>query len=376
MDITYKLPHPVRLCCTETMEQGVRKQDAFFDLIFSDLDLELCSMDYLTSVLNERAPEIIKAQCFQGLSEHNIGMAISSMLIPYKFRKSDGNILTTSNDIDALLEKTDIGDEIPIAYLRPPFKNCYIEFTEDRLSSLKVFNEESGEHILEGVYLSEVEISPNTPQMASYEKSELFLKAFSDVFNKDKPFRVIDMMFTGSPVGKKHNADDALRIQGFYVHDDNLTIKEELKLIINRYGNDDDFANDVNYLSGILEHMAKVLLFTNCKQYRDTAFNEREELEKEISAIKSPSKIIKYNKKLRRTYNRLIIKPEDNVIYNSIHNNKHSDGHSPKKAHWRKGHFRMQPYGTGATSRKVIYIEPTIVGGVFADKKPYYVREK
>lgn len=376
MDMTYKLPHPVRLCCTELMELEIEKQDEFFDFIFSDLDLESSSMGYLTSILKNAAPNIFEYYVSQGLTEHNADMAVTTMLVPYKFRKLNGNILTTSNEIDFLLEKTDIGNEIPISYVRPPFKCCYIEFTEDRLSSLRVYNEESGEHILEGVYLSEVEIFPGSLQMASYEKSEHFLNLFSKSFNKNESFRIIDIMFTGSPVGKMNNADDALRVQAFYVFDDKLTIKDELGLIIERFGSDDDFCNDVNYLSTILEHMAKVLLFTNCKQYRDTAFNEREELEKKINSITSPGKLKKYSNKLRRTYNRLVIKPQDNIVYTSDVNNKHSNGHNPKRAHWRKGHFRMQPYGPGATSRKIIFIEPTVVGGVFAEKKSYNVREK
>ena len=52
-------------------------------------------------------------------------------------------------------------------------------------------------------------------KMASYEKSEHFLNLFSKSFNKNESFRIIDIMFTGSPVGKRNNADDALRVQAF-----------------------------------------------------------------------------------------------------------------------------------------------------------------
>jgi len=372
MDITYKLPHPVRICSSEHMEMELTQQDKMFDEILGDIDLENYSVDYLASLALSNAPQLKEYYKEQGLSEHNIGIAVGSILIPYKFRRLKGNILTTSNEIDGMLEETDIGDDIPIAYLRPPFKNCYIEFTEDRTSPISVFNIESGEHILEGVYMSEVEILPNTPQMKLYENSANF-KRFID-FNK--PLRIIDMMFTGSPIGKKSVTDDALRMQGFYVQDDKTTVNDELKSIVADYGSDDDFANDINYLEQALSHMAKVLLFVNCKQYRDTAFNERKELMKKVCSLKSPSKIKKYNKKLRRTYDRLIIKPEDHIVYEKSNNREHSSGHQSKKAHWRKGHFRMQPYGEGASKRKVIYIEPTVVGGVFAEKKPYSVRTK
>ncbi|EKF9168899.1 hypothetical protein QPB17_003568 [Vibrio cholerae] len=372
MDITYKLPHPVRTCSSEQLEMEIMQQDKMLDAILGDVDLENSGIDYLASLAVINAPELKKHYESMGLSNHNIGVAIGAMLTPYKFRRLDGNILTTSNAIDELLEKTDIGDDVPIAYLRPPFKNCYIEFTEDRTSPIRIYNSESGEHILEGVYLSEVDILPDSPQMKLYESAG----SFKNQIDFSKPLRTVDMMFTGSPIGKKNIMDDALRLQGFFVQNDKTTVNDELKIIVAKYGKDDDFANDINYLEMALSHVAKVLLFINCKQYRDTAFNERKELKKKVSSLKSLSKIKKYNKKLRRVYDRLIIKPEDHIVYERDNPRESSAGHQPKKAHWRKGHFRMQPYGEGASKRKVIYILPTVVGGIFAEKKSYNVRTK
>lgn len=369
MDITYKLPHPVRSKCSEATEKHITLQDGVYDQILESIDLEDSGMDFIVNTIVKGAPNLWEAYKSQSDTDHNAFIGLSTSVIPYKFRRLDGNILTTSNDIDKLLEKTEIGDDIPIAYLRPPFKNCYIEFTEDRSSSLKVYNEETQEHILEGVYISESVINPGSKAMDFY-------KSHAARLDITKPLRVLDLMFTGSPIGKSHNNDDALRIQGFYIQDNSITIKEELKRVEGLYGNDDDFAGDIDYLSATLNHMAKVLLFVNCKQYRDTAFNERQEIIKKVDSLKSPSKIKKYEKKLRKAYDRLIIKPEDHVIYEKSGSKNHSEGHAEKRTHWRKGHFRMQPYGVGATKRKVIFIEPTVVGGVFAKKKPYTVKDK
>lgn len=33
-----------------------------------------------------------------------------------------------------------------------------------------------------------------------------------------------------------------------------------------------------------------------------------------------------------------------------------------KRMHWRRGHFRHQPYGKGLTERKVVWLEPTLIG--------------
>jgi hypothetical protein len=36
--------------------------------------------------------------------------------------------------------------------------------------------------------------------------------------------------------------------------------------------------------------------------------------------------------------------------------------HASPRIHWRRGHFRQQPYGTGRTLRKTIWMEPMLVG--------------
>ncbi|WP_444939393.1 hypothetical protein [Microbulbifer sp. JMSA002] len=368
MDITYKLPHPVRISCNEIYEREIHQQDDFYDTVLSGVKIENSCLDYIGAIFDKKCPSLIDHYMTQGLTKHEAMIAISSTALPYKYRKTEGTILTTSKELDLLLENTDIGDDIPIAYLRPPFQNCYIEFTENRSSSLFVFNSETGEHILEGVYISETEILPGTVEMEAFKN-----KAEVDA---SKALRILDLMFTGSPVGKQNNKDDALRLQSFYIQDDNRTILEELESIECMYGGDADFVGDIPYLAKTLYHMAKVLLFINCKQYRDTAFNERKEIEKKLSSLKSFSKINKYKNKLRKSYNRLVIKPEDNVKYLKGDSNEHPSGVKSKKAHWRKGHFRMQPYGVGASKRKIVFIEPTVVGGIYAGKKIYTAKTK
>lgn len=370
MDITYKLPHPVRIKCTEQSEYDIEVVDRLFNDIFGDVNLENYTSNYLVNSIAKEAPHVYEAYRSANETEHLTGIQLASMLTLFKFRKLSGNILTTSDEIDQRLENTDIGDDIPITYLRPPFSTCYFEFTQSRTSSLKLYNQESGEHILEGVYISEALIEPGTEQM------KIFSESPKSIIDTSRPLRVLDLMFTGSPVNKKNALDDALRIQGFFIQDDNLTIKQALDDVIKRFGQDDDFAGDINYLSEALQHIAKVLLFSNCKQYRDTVFNERQEILKKMSSVKSPGKVKKFKNKLRKSYDRIIIKPEDHVVYQIEDSKEHSREHNSKAAHWRKGHFRMQPYGPGASRRKVLFIEPTVVGGIFANKKSYSIKEK
>lgn len=43
--------------------------------------------------------------------------------------------------------------------------------------------------------------------------------------------------------------------------------------------------------------------------------------------------------------------------------------HASPRLHWRRGHFRNQAYGENYSERKVIWIEPTLIGGENTDKK-------
>ncbi len=369
VDRTYYLPHPIRVTCTEEYEAYAKEKDKVFDsIVNSELDINNISCDHFFSLVKLNFPNYVKAIEMQENSEHLAGIKIICDIQEYKYRKCEGTIFTTSNSLDFLLKNTDIGNEIPLAYLRPPFKNCYIEFTTDRSSEISLLNSSTGLHILEGVYISETEILPNTEASSLYE-------GFRDIDIK-KPFRVIDLMFTGSPIKKADNRDDTLRSQGFYIQNQEKTILEEIEDIKRDYGNDDDFTNDLDYLLDALNHMAKVLLFINSKQYRDTAFNERKEIIKKISSLKSTSKIRKYERKLRTAYNRTIISPKDDIHYLKEDSDQHPSNTKPKKAHWRRGHFKMQPYGPRASQRKIIFIEPVVVGGAFAKKHKYTAKEK
>lgn len=317
--------------------------------------------------MRERAPHLFDYYKEVTNTEHEACMAMSFDIASYRFRSGGGTILTTSTAIDKLLEQADIGDDIPISCLRPPFRHCYIEFTENRSCSAILYNDETQEHILEGVYLSEVEVHPESSIMSLYEHSPLV--------DPSKPLRVLDLMFTGSPLGKRNITDDALRVQGFYIQDNSVTITEELTNVKIRYGKDADFSCDLKYLSMALNHTAKALLFINSKQCRTTAFNEKSTASKRIDDLKSSGKIKKQERKLRKTYDRIIISANDS-LFRHLSGQNTSDNKTSRRAHWRRGHFRMQPYGQGATERKVIFIEPMVIGGKVAEKKSYEVRQK
>jgi len=53
-----------------------------------------------------------------------------------------------------------------------------------------------------------------------------------------------------------------------------------------------------------------------------------------------------------------------NILGKSYKTSSDSDGKSgaSKSLHWRRGHIRHQPFGIGRQDRKIIWVEPTIIG--------------
>lgn len=89
-----------------------------------------------------------------------------------------------------------------------------------------------------------------------------------------------------------------------------------------------------------------------------SATNEQaSQLEKELSKTKKHQQRTKIVEKLKRfSYSKI------HFCGNKIENEfKVTDTGIEVEPHWRRGHWRNQPFGTGLTSRKLIWIKPTIV---------------
>jgi hypothetical protein len=59
-----------------------------------------------------------------------------------------------------------------------------------------------------------------------------------------------------------------------------------------------------------------------------------------------------------------LIEFEQNVVVYDRQEIARSDSEgeaSPRRPHWRRGHFRRQPYGHGRSSRKLVFIKPILI---------------
>ncbi len=84
-------------------------------------------------------------------SEHQNHLGNGFWVLDYMRWRNDGRyLLQPTAALDAALLKTDIGENIPARFLRAPYANQYLQFSESLSSPLTLWHPTSKSHILEG----------------------------------------------------------------------------------------------------------------------------------------------------------------------------------------------------------------------------------
>lgn len=251
-----------------------------------------------------------------------------------------------------LLEQTDIADDIPISMLQLPYPRCYIEFGRSRTTAERVPNVETGLHVLEGVYVESGEHHTHGPGVYA--------------------------IFTGSPLGRDHALDDATDSIFLPTSDPDRTLKAALEWA---YARSQEVAKALNlrqspheYLEpsfSCLKLLLKVLLYLGLPEARKTLRAERAEFKRQVDAKKNPAKRAKAEKQMRMLSDYILVSAPPPRTENLTEHAGHT-----VKAHWRRGHYRLQAHGPQYSLRKVLFIQPVLVGSLAAGEAkpaPQYV---
>jgi hypothetical protein len=248
-----------------------------------------------------------------------------------------------------MLENTDIAEDVPVSTINLPYKRFYVEFGKARKSSLRIYNELSGSHIVEGCY---VERGKN-----GLMGEGLFI------------------LLTGSPIGKSGATDDATHSLFIPLENPNQTVREALELTF-RLGKELSLRNGLRvtpdtYLDQTFESilfLIKALLYIGLPEARKQLNKERTEWQKANGALKSTAKKAKAEKRGRRLVDHILVSAPPASRERST-----AAGDRSVKSHWRRGHYRMQAHGPQFSLRKVIFIQPMLVHGDTDDARvPQY----
>ncbi|MDO8414763.1 MAG: hypothetical protein Q7S87_00980 [Agitococcus sp.] len=338
-----RLAHPLRI------PAAMPTFTSYFEQIlgpraWSDLCTALQTSDTLTGGLIEQLcnrPDfaifkqlILAASSAPGGTElgnaYAILVAIRQAVSPQPYFVLDDPVVT-------LLEHTDIADDIPISMLQLPYSRFFIEFGKSRETTLRVQNIESGSHIVEGCYCERGSHSLLGPG-----------------------FYVV---VTGSPLGKADAMDDATNHLFLATSDPDLSIKSALHQSLILANKLSTAANlrptslDMSEESfDTLLFLAKALLYLGLASTRRTVNDEKKDWRKAIAGLKSPAKKLKAEKRARGLVDHILISAPPLPYSTELV----ASGTSVK-AHWRRGHYRMQAHGLQSLERKLIFVSPMLI---------------
>ena len=259
---------------------------------------------------------------------------LEAALTSLRYAYAGGWLFQTRDELDARLRQTDIGDQAPCKFLRLPYPVMFLEFGESRSTPLTISHDDSGAHVLEGVYLSEHRLGSDA--------------------------RMLYFLFCGSPMDKRNLLDDVTRSFALPIDREEDPPETALAAMVDHYRGLKHQQRTPEYqvqeCVEAIYRAAKVLLYLNSHHPVTESRLEYSELQQRLQRVKA-GKRAKLERKAHRAYDRVVIGPRstESPAESSSH-------HRSVEAHWRRGHYRLQAYGPKRVDRKLIWIEPTLIG--------------
>lgn len=294
-----------------------------------------------------------------------IGMTFASMnitLIGIRHKMLKAPIMTVSESLSALLDDTNISDDVPAKFFTPPFKATYIEFNSAEFrENAKLQVDDSG--ILsccEGCYVQEhiYDVFPN-----------ISIEAINTLeLDSKKPVRLIDIGFTASPFNNPNidsamgkAAYDSMDFASIYIQDEDEPIKDILqrhflyfreRLHSNPLLNKEHADRFEKMFSENFSFLSKVLFYIHIERKEQRKVQDATDLEKRINSVADKKKE-KLKKQLNRVYDHIVIGPQSYVPLNE----RVDASNVPKgmkSPHHRRGTIGIRWVGSGQNKKATL----------------------
>jgi hypothetical protein len=377
----FPLPHPVRV-------------DAAFgqpaeSLMLAGTGLLEAARPYLTAetattewIINEVPGMRPLAEAFLGgPGTFNMGTFVL-MLARARLRAHGDPIIEAAAPLQAQLGETDLGAQLPVRFFRCPYPTVYIQLA--RPSPLRIINRQSGLHEVEGAYVTTHRIPPGGRLLEKPDR----VRGLN--LNPAAETRVVELVITGSPVGKANVLDDASQDIVLYIQDED----EPLGALLARHNGYYSSAwvttqpgfqlprdEEIARAGEVIDLLAKVLLYLNLAEAEQERITERSDLERRIHGL-GPKKAKRLSRQLASAYDRILIGSRvatqtETTPAGGSGAGATTPGHH-LRPHWRRGHFRRIRYGEGLSESRLGWIQPVLVNAADAlgsvKAKTYAVR--
>ncbi|MGA7979298.1 MAG: hypothetical protein WCA32_03625 [Chromatiaceae bacterium] len=363
------LPHPVRVdaALEQPAENLMLAGTGLLEAIRPYLTEETATTEWIINTIPGMQELALVSLGVPG--SFNMGTFVL-MLARARLRAHGDPILEVASPLQTQLTATDLGAQLPVRFFRCPYPAVYIELA--RPSPLRIINRDSGLHEVEGAYVTTHRIPPNG---RLNEKPERVRGLRLD---PAKEARVLELVITGSPVGKDNVLDDASQDIVLYIQDED----EPLSALLARHNayyrsawvtrqpgfvlpQDDEMTR----ADEVIDLLAKVLLYLNLAEAEQVRVNARSDRERRLRGL-GPKKAKRFARQLATAYDRILIgsRTETQTDTGSAGGSE-TPGSAPAhhlRPHWRRGHFRRIRYGEGLSESRLGWIQPVLVNAAEA----------
>ena len=301
---------------------------------------------------------------------------LSLIMSLFKYDNHGGRIFTIRDSLLDKLLATSVGDKTPLEFLRLPYNNIYLEFGDKRNDrGIYLHDNDTGDHIVEGAYISESSTHHEEMLRMAGEKELYTFKKLG--IDPNQPMRVLQITYTGSPIGKSSPIDDTfIHVYIYIPTESKMDTKELIKKHIEyyrgefslstgeyRFNQDQPAMNrdNVKMFYKLFNLVAVSLLYLNSDKPVLMAERKHSSEMKRVNQL-SPKKRRKAVKRATVLVDRTYVGEREGLRYDSTYDRK------PVSMHWRRGHYRTQKHGKNYSETKLLWIKPTLVGSSDADK--------
>jgi hypothetical protein len=246
-------------------------------------------------------------------------MGLDFLTAQLMFWRRQHALIELTPALQLLLARSDLGGDIPVDLLRPPMPACYIRFGDEmQLPALLPRQDGFAFTRIDGVYV------------------------FDTMFAGERGLSLIAIYDVGDHPG--------LGISGI-----NVVIGDEREPLLHVVGGISATIGDEQRLhhQALAQMCTKVFLYWNVEQARRVEESPYTEAMQQLARL-GPKKAAKLRRRVDHLYDRILLGP--------LTLPEHAHGaRGEVSAHWRRGHFRMQPHGPQRSLRKVIFIAPMLV---------------
>lgn len=251
-----------------------------------------------------------------------------SVNLKYHFQK--GTVIEATPALETLLTHSDVDLSLPMSMVAPPYRAQYLRFGDTAMRYLKVPVAQAADHVFDGVFCFMT--PPAEPCAAGTPRWTLEL-----IFASKRQDRYRGHV---SLLGETDRGSS--------------TIGEWLTRVLGpaKEHSEEEFHRPMH---AAVSYVVRVFLYMALKQARVTEHRDHDAALRRAAGL-GERKRAKLLQRAASLYDGITVGPES--LPSSASACAPGGSVTP---HWRRGHFRMQPFGVGNQQRKLIFVAPVLV---------------